>query len=344
MPYSNKPNTVKNVPMPNMAVTSEKPISVVALMYDQLCTFEYGIAAEVFGLPRPELGRQLYSFTSVALEKKSMTAAGGIQFIASGKIADLHQAHTVVIPGWRGADKPVSKLICSELREAHSRGARILSICSGVYVLAAADLLNNKTVTTHWRYAQDFKQRYPMVTVKENELYVDDGRIVTSAGSSAGIDACLHIVRSDYGTSIANIVARRLVMHSHRQGNQAQFIEHPVPKSGESERLASMMEAVRNNLADSHSLSSMAAATGMSSRTFQRHFTHFTGVPAKQWLTNQRVARSCELLETTNLSIDRISHAVGFASSESMRYHFRQVVELSPNQYRMRFAQKNSDK
>jgi len=318
-----------------------KPLSVVALVYDQLCTFEYGIASEVFGLSRPELGRELYQFSSVSIEKKSLKAAGGLLFKATGTKEDLQNAHTIVIPGWRGTDEPVPKKMCIELQDAYSRGARILSICSGVYVLAAAGLLSDRKVTTHWRYAQDFKQRYPDVYVRENELYVDDDRIVTSAGSSAGIDACLHIVRTDYGAQVANLVARRLVMHSHRQGNQAQFIEQPIPASGESERLIVMMEHVRNNLKRSFSLASMAEAAGMSSRTFQRQFTNLTGIPAKQWLINERVVRSCELLETTNLSIDRISQEAGFVSTESMRYHFRQIMKLSPNQYRMRFTHKN---
>jgi len=328
------------MPMKEPLTQRGKKRRVVALVYDKLCTFEYGIAAEVFGLPRPELGQALYEFSSVALEKRTLSAAGGLTFKATGSTENLRNAHTIVVPGWRGKDEPVPKIICSELQDAHRRGVRILSICSGVYVLAAAGLLANKTATTHWRYAQDFKSRFPNVTVHENELYIDEGNIITSAGSSAGIDACLHIVRTDYGVEVANIVARRLVMHSHRQGNQAQFIEQPIPESGNCDRLARMIEHVRHNLTLQHTNSSMAKVAGMSSRTFQRHFVNLTGVPAKQWLTQQRITRSCELLETTDLSIDQISQEVGFTSTETMRYHFRQTVAVSPNQYRMRFNEK----
>lgn len=340
MPQCIAPKRVEFMPMKKRVTERGQKLSVVALVYDKLCTFEYGIAAEVFGLPRPELGRELYDFSSVALEKKLLKAAGGLTFKATGSKDNLRKAHTIVVPGWRGKDEPVPNQICTELQDAHGRGARILSICSGVYVLAAAGLLDNKTATTHWRYAQDFKSRFPNVIVQENELYVDEGDIITSAGSSAGIDACLHIVRSDYGVEVANLVARRLVMHSHRQGSQAQFIEQPIPESAECERLAIMMENVRANLKLTHCISSMAKIAGMSSRTFQRQFVSLTGMPAKQWLTHQRILRACELLETTNLLIDRISQEVGFTSTEAMRYHFRQVVELSPNQYRMRFSHK----
>lgn len=330
---------MEKVPKINVIESEADVLQVVALVYDKLCMFEYGIAAEVFGLSRPELSRELYGFTSVALENGPLSTTGGLSFNATGTINNLRSAHTIVIPGWRGIDAPVPTQMCIELQDAYQRGARLLSICSGGYVLAAAGLLDHKTVTTHWQYAEDFKSRYPKVVVQESALYIEQDNIITSAGSSAGIDACLHLVKHDYGTKIANTVARRLVMHAHRQGNQAQVIAQPVPKSAEGQRLSLVMDDVRKSLSMPHSLTSMAKLADMSPRTFQRQFTSLTGVPAKHWVTQERISRSCQLLETTDLPMDRIVQEVGFTTAESMRYHFRQKMQMSPQEYRKRFRQ-----
>lgn len=322
----------------NSLIPKDRAPRVVALVYEGLCTFEYGIAAEVFGLPRPELGDDLYRFTSVALEGKPIRAAGGLIVTATGARADLKHADIVIVPGWRGKDAPVPENLCDEIRAAHDRGARLLSICSGVYVLGAAGLLVGRRVTTHWRYTKHFETTFPDAIVQPNELYVDEGDIVTSAGSSAGIDASLHVVRSDYGAKIANSIARRLVMHAHRQGGQAQFIEQPVPKLAGNHRLSDMMDKVRRKLADTHQIASMAKLAGMSSRTFQRRFLAFTGVPAMQWLTQERISHACQLLEASDLSIETVSQNVGFGNAETLRYHFRQVLSVSPAEYRKRFS------
>ena len=315
---------------------------VVALVYDGLCSFEYGLTAEVFGLPRPELGRQLYEFSSVAMEATPMQATGGLVFHATGTLAQLNRAHTIVIPGWRGKDEPVPESICRQLRKAHKRGARILSICSGGYVLAAAGLLKNKRATTHWQYVDHFRNQYPDTEVVENDLYVDEGQIITSAGSSAGIDACLHVVRCDYGLKIANTVARRLVMHSYRLGGQTQFIGQPILKVGEDQRMAQLMDSVRADLSTQYRISTMARLVGMSPRTFQRRFLAFTGVTAMKWLTQERVYQSAWLLESTDYSIERICQEVGFGSPDILRYHYRETYEVSPNQYRKRFTGRKS--
>ena len=323
-------------------ISKDRAPRVAALVYEGLCTFEYGIAAEVFGLPRPELGGDLYRFTSVALDGKPVRATGGLIVTATGSRADLERADIVIVPGWRGKDAPVPENLCDEIRAAHDRGARIVSICSGVYVLAAAGLLVGRRVTTHWRYSKHFETKFPDAIVQPNELYVDEGDIVTSAGSSAGIDACLHVVRSDYGAKIANSVARRLVMHAHRQGGQAQFIEQPVPKLTGNHRLSEMMDKVRGKLANTHQIASMAELAGMSSRTFQRRFLAFTGLPAMQWLTQERISHACQQLEVTDLSIETVSQNAGFGNAETLRYHFRQVLSVSPVEYRKRFSAPNS--
>ena len=224
-----------------------------------------------------------------------------------------------------------------EIGKAHDRGARLLTICSGVFVLAAAGVLGGRHVTTHWRYADALAARFPALTVVPDRLYVEDGPVITSAGSSAGIDACLHIVRTDYGSKVANSVARRLVMHAHRQGGQTQFIEQPMPQTGGQHRLSLMMDEVRESLAQPHRVATMARQAGMSPRTFQRRFLGLTGVPAMQWLTQERVARSCTLLETTDLSVETISDTVGMSTAEALRYHFRKSLGVSPLEYRRRF-------
>lgn len=311
--------------------------SVVALVYDGLCTFEFGIVAEVFGLHRPELGCDWYRFSSVALEGGRLCAAGGLEFNTTAATTELDHAETIVIPGWRGKDEPVPAVICTALRKAQDRGARFVSICSGVYVLAAAGLLEGRQVTTHWRYVQDFSSKYPDVAVAADKLYVQDGNILTSAGSSAGIDACLHIVRSDYGADIANMVARRLVMHAHRQGGQRQFIEQPMPIEYEANRLSSILDFVRLNLDRAHSVKSLAARSGMSIRSFQRKFLALTGTPVGKWITEQRITRACSLLETSSVSLTSVAVTVGIASVENLQYHFRKILGVSPGQYRKRF-------
>jgi AraC family transcriptional regulator, transcriptional activator FtrA len=314
--------------------------SAVALVYDGLCTFEYGIVAEVFGLDRPELGGALYQFSSVCLEKGPVRAAGGLRVKASGTPADLDNADIIIIPGWRGKDEAVPHAMCRKLQEADHRGARFLSICSGIYVLAAAGLLTGKRATTHWRYIDDFRSKYDDVEIDGNAIYIEADNIVTSAGSSAGIDACLHIVRKDYGTKIANSVARRLVMHSHRQGGQTQFVEQPVPKHIGSRGLSAFLDTLRATLNESHDIQSMAKQVGQSERTFQRRFLATTGLPAIQWLIQERVSQSRLLLESTDLSVLQISENVGFASEETLRYHFRRSLGVTPLEYRKRFSVK----
>jgi AraC family transcriptional regulator, transcriptional activator FtrA len=312
---------------------------VAILTYDGLCTFEYGIVSEVFGLYRPEVGGYLYDISSVSLEEKPLRAAGGLSFTVSGTRDDIDAAHTIVIPGWRGKDEPVPNDICEAIRTAHMRGARLMSVCSGIYVLAAAGLLSNRRATTHWRYAEDFGAKFPDVKLLPNELYVDDRDIITSAGSSAGIDACLHILRCDHGPKVANTVARRLVMHAHRQGGQMQFVEQPVPKANSGNRLSKLLDTIRATIGQAHNIASMAELAGMSERTFQRRFLALTGIPVMQWLTQERIARSCLLLETTDSSLDQISEVSGFGTAEAMRYHFRKALSVSPTDYRSRFRQ-----
>ena len=197
---------------------------VVTVVYDGLCTFEYGCVYEIFGLPRPELDRPWYRFEVCAAEPGPLRAAGGLAVQAPGDLGIVERADTVVVPGWKGADVPPPRPLLDGLVRVVERGGRVASICSGVFVLAAAGVLDGRRATTHWRYTETLARRYPRINVDPDVLYVDEGPVLTSAGSAAGLDLCLHIVRRDHGTAVANNVARRLVLAPHRDGGQRQFV------------------------------------------------------------------------------------------------------------------------
>jgi AraC family transcriptional regulator, transcriptional activator FtrA len=325
--------------VPTVVSTSIAPPNrlVAALVYDQLCSFEFGCAVEIFGLPRPELGEQWYRFVTCAADAGPMRAIGGMAVSAEADLSVLATAGTVIIPGWKGADVPPSPELIAALRAAHAAGARLVTICSGVFVLAAAGILTNEKVTTHWRYAEKLQAKYPRLQVDANVLYVDTGQILTSAGSAAGLDLCLHLVRRDHGARIANQVARRLVMAPHRNGGQAQFIERPVQARADN-RLSGVIAQLAERVHEPFTIASMAHAAAMSPRTFMRRFREATGRSPAEWLIDARIERARELLETTDLGIDAIATRCGFGSDATLRHHFRRKVTLSPIAYRERFA------
>ncbi len=311
---------------------------VVALAYDRLCTFEFAIATEVFGLPRPEMGPDWYRFAVCAVDAGPLRATGGFHVMADGGLELLEEAGTIIVPGWRGADsEPVPPMLIEALRNAHGRGARLMSICSGVFVLAATGLLAGKKATTHWHYAERLSTAYPDIRVEPDVLYVDEGSVLTSAGSAAGIDLCLHVVRHDFGPEIANRLARRLVVPPHREGGQAQFIERPVPPVREGMRLGPLFDRMRARLTQEQNVAELAAETGMSLRTFLRRFKAATGMPPGEWILTERLVRARELLETTPHSIEDVALASGFGSAATLRHHFKTRLGTSPAAYRGQF-------
>ncbi|WP_287317464.1 transcriptional regulator FtrA [Mesorhizobium sp.] len=309
---------------------------VAVVVYDGLSLFEYGCAVEVFGLPRPEMGDSWYRFAICAGEPGSIRGPAGIHVSADGGVEILANARTIIVPGWRGVDHPVPSQLCTALKNANERGARILSICTGAFVLAAAGLLDGKRATTHWRHAETLAARYPQIKVQADVLYIDAGNVLTSAGSAAGIDLCLHLIRRDLGPRAANHVARRLVMPPHREGGQAQYIEEPVSKRPSS-TLAPLIDAIRGALDAEWSIENMAGQVAMSSRTFQRHFVGAMGTPAGEWLLLERIRRAKQLLEETDLSIDEVALMVGFGAAATLRNHFKAKLGTSPADYRRRF-------
>ncbi|QIX97769.1 transcriptional regulator FtrA [Cedecea sp. FDAARGOS_727] len=326
--------------MTKLIAAAKNPL-VVAIAYDGLCTFEFGVAVEIFGLPRPEMGENWYRFAVAGVEPGELRAMGGIRLTVDGGPELLDTASLIIVPGWRGVDQPVPEALIRALQAAHRRGARIMSICSGVFVLAAAGLLNGKRATTHWRYTSALQTRFPEIEVVPDVLYLDNGDVLTSAGSAAGIDLCLYLVRQDFGSAAANSVARRLVVQPHRAGGQAQFIEQAVPVEYEGERFAPLFDHLQRHLADNHSVASMAAFVGMSSRTFLRRFEAATGMTPARWLLQTRLKRSRELLENSQMQVEQIAELAGFGCAATLRHHFRKHLGTSPGAYRNTFTSQN---
>jgi AraC family transcriptional activator FtrA len=311
--------------------------SVVALAYEGLCTFEFGIVVEVFGLTRPEVDVPWYRFQVCTMESKPVRATGGVTIAAPARLEALRRADTIVIPGWRDADEPPPDVLVGALQRAHRRGARLVSICSGAFVLAAAGLLDGRRVTTHWRYAERLARRFPRVCVEPDVLYVDEGSILSSAGSAAGIDLCLHIVRRDYGAAVANQVARRLVVPPHREGGQSQYVPEAVRREGGG-GLARLLEWAQAHVHRPLTVDDLAQQAAMSSRNFARRFRQETGTTPHRWLTHQRLLHAQRRLETTDQSIDEIAEAVGLQTAATLRHHFRRQFRTSPVAYRRRFT------
>lgn len=325
--------------MPN---ASDPPLTgpqVVVLAYDGLCTFEFGVAYEVFGLARPEMGSGWYRYSTAAIETGRLHAAGGLRFEADAGLEALAMTDLVVIPGWRGIDAPVPSDLIEALHAAHRRGCRIATLCSGVFVLAATGLLDGQRATTHWRYAEALAARFPAIRVEPDVLYVDNGTLLTAAGSAAGIDLCLSIVRTDFGTEAANLVARRLVVPPHRDGGQAQFIQHPVPRAHEGERLGAIIGWIEANPTADLSIEALARRAGMSLRTFQRRFAGTTGISVGAHVIRARLRHAQGLMEARgDLKLEDVAAHAGFGSVDVMRHHFMKELQLSPAVWRARFS------
>ena len=307
---------------------------VAAIAYDKLSPFEFGIAVELFGLPRPEFSNW-YEFVVCAADEGPLKTIGGLEVKASSGLATLRRAHTIIVPGWRKLEERPPAALVEALKAAHRRGARLVSFCSGVFVLAATGLLDGRRATTHWRSIAALRRQYPRIIIDPDVLYVDEGNLLTSAGSAAGIDLSLHIIRRDHGTRIANAVARRLVMAPHREGGQAQYVPTPV---GDEDRpwLARLFEWAQRHIDEPLSVERLAREACMSTRTLTRRFADTAGVSPTDWIIGLRVARAKDLLETTTRSVEQIATSCGFGSAATLRHHFRQRVHMSPARYRAR--------
>ncbi|MGL5859061.1 MAG: transcriptional regulator FtrA [Angustibacter sp.] len=314
--------------------------SVTSIAYDGLCTFEFGIVAEVFALARPELETDWYTYSVAAAEPGSLRAAGGLSITVGHGLEAIAAADTVILPGWRDVTQRPPIPLLEAIQAAHARGARLVSICSGAFVLAAAGLLDGRPAATHWRYTGQLQDRYPHVDVQPDVLYIDDGDILTSAGSAAGIDLCLHIVRSDHGAQVAATVARRLVVQPHRDGGQAQFIPDAIRARRDTPTVAAAMDWALAHLDQPLTVTQLAQQVRVAERTFLRRFNAEVGMTPHRWLTRQRLHRAQQLLESTDDSIDLIACRSGFGSAESLRAHFRRTLRTSPGTYRRTFTRR----
>jgi AraC family transcriptional activator FtrA len=295
-----------------------------------------GIVAEVFGIPRAGLLPPLYRLRIAQAEAGELRTTGGLRIRADGGLRLLRHANMVIIPGWRNHLEPPPPMLVRALRDAHSRGARLMSICTGAFVLGATGLLNGKRATTHWQFADAFRKMFPKVELDCNVLYVDEGSVVTSAGSAAGIDASLHVVRQDYGVETANLIARTMVSSPHRTGGQAQYITQPVPVH-ESRGLAKVMQWAAQRIGQPITVPQLAEQAAMSERTLLRRFLAEVGMRPKAWLTQERIRCAQRLLETSDASTEEISANCGFGSLETFRAAFRRIARVAPSVYRTSF-------
>ena len=309
---------------------------VTVVAFDRISAFHLSVPCVVFGDTHPGVPR--FDFRVCASEEGPLTTTAGFEVAVRHGLKAVDEANTVIVPSWRDPGERPPQRLLDALVAAHRRGARVVGLCLGAYVLAEAGLLDGRKATTHWAYAQDFARRYPNVQVDADVLYIDDGKILTSAGTAAGIDCCLHLLRQDYGSEAANTVARRLVVPPHRQGGQAQFIAQPLPATARDSRLADLLDWVRANLHLAHTLDSLAEKSLMSRRTFTRHFRQLTGSTVGDWLLGERLAFTQRLLETTEQSVESIATLAGFGSPVSLRHHFRKVIGVSPSAWRQTFS------
>lgn len=315
--------------------TKLNPRKVVAVVYNQLCTFEYAVAVEVFGTGRKELPKP-YLFKTVSIDPVPIKAQGGIQVQASTNLRQLNDAGTIILPGWRDlSEKPPQRLL-NALVKAHKNGARILSFCSGVFVLAASGLLDGKKATTHWRYTEELTRQYPQILVERDLLYVNEQSIMTAAGSAAAIDLSLFVVRQDFGAEVANALARRMVVPPHREGGQAQFIASPMARPAK-DSMSEILDWLRSNLDQEHTVESVAKHFHLSPRTLSRRFIKETGTSPHRWLLRERTFRAQQLLETSDHDVEHIASQCGFGSSQLLRFHFRRTLGTSPRAYRNTF-------
>ena len=312
-----------------------KSVAVIAVPHFSI--FEFSTAFEVFGIDRSERGTGVpqFDFRVCAPVPGDIPLKSGLSMKISLGLEAAADADLVIMAPY-GREDDVPEEVLAVLRAAHERGAWVMSICSGAFALARAGLLDGRRCTTHWHYSGELAAKYPKVLVDENVLYVQDGRIISSAGTAAGIDACLHLVRVELGAAVAAAIARDMVVPPHRDGGQAQFIDRPMPACG-SQPMEDLLEWMVQNLDEEHSVQELAARVHMSPRTFARRFRAETGATPAAWLNSQRVLRAQELLESTDLNIDEVARQSGFGHPVLLRHHFAKVLDTSPQSYRRAF-------
>lgn len=307
---------------------------LAVLLLEQVLPLDFAIPMHVFAREAPEF----YDVVTASVDGGPVGVAGGLDVVPEGDLRLLRTAETVVVPGYGGAAATrLDPMTLGTLRSAAERGARLVSICSGTFALAQAGVLDGLTVTTHWSLCAQLASQYPALTVDPAALFVDNGAVLTSGGVTSGVDLSLHILRKDLGPSVANHVARRIVMAPHRDGDQTQFVETaPVPPGDDT--IAAAQQWMLSRLGTPVTVAQMAARAHMSRRSFHRRFFDRTSMTPLAWLHQQRIGRTKELLETTDLTIDDIATQVGLGTPANLRMHFRRATTLTPTRHRQLFA------
>jgi transcriptional regulator GlxA family with amidase domain len=318
-----------------MGAKARRIRSVAVMALPGVGPFELGIACEGFGEDRSDEGVPRYDFAIVSVDDSPVVTSSGWSLSTPHRLAVADAADLIIVPASdESGTYPDAAL--DVLRRAVDRGAQVMSICTGAFVLGAAGLLDGRRCTTHWLHAGALSAAYPQATVDPDVLYVCDGPILTSAGSAAGLDLCLHVILSQHGERVANIVARRMVMPPHRDGGQAQYVAAPAG-AHTAETLAPLLDKIVQELAVDHTVESMADRVAMSPRSFARHFQAETGTTPHAWLVRQRVLRARHLLESGDDPVDLVAHRSGFGTAALLRHHFGRVVGTSPVAYRRTF-------
>jgi AraC family transcriptional regulator, transcriptional activator FtrA len=310
--------------------------TILAVAYDQIALTELALAYHVFAYPYESMPK-LYDFRVCAGEPGPIRTRPGFTIDCQHGLRALADADAILIPAWRNVDEQPPEPLLRALRRAHDAGAELISICTGSFVLAAAGLLNGRRATTHWMHVDALRRRYPAVQVLPEALYVDDGDILTSAGTAAGIDLCLHIVRRDHGAEIANEIGRRMIVPPHRAGGQQQYIDRPLGRDSSESPIGSVLNYAVEHLDEPLTTSVLAKQLHMSLRSFARHFRQATGTTPLQWLLTQRVLRARRLLEETDKPVEQIGRESGLGSPPNFRAQFKRLVGTSPSAYRQTF-------
>ena len=314
-----------------------QPVRVAVLAFDGVSLFHLSVPGIVFGVQPPPSGLPPYEVRYCATMPGRVRCDQGLDVEVPGGLDAMVGADIVVVPAWNHPELAAPVALTDALRQAHARGAQIIGLCLGAFVLGDAGLLDGKPATTHWACRELFARRFPKTHFHPDVLYVGDGNVVTSAGTVAAIDCCLHILRLRHGADVTNRVARLLVTPPHRQGGQAQYIEQPVAALPSEARLPGVLEWARAHLSQPLSLDAMADVARMSRRTFTRRFREATGMTVNKWLCAERIGRAQQLLETTDLSIEQVAAEAGFGTSLSLRQHFANQLRTSPSSYRRTF-------
>ncbi|MEV4866041.1 GlxA family transcriptional regulator [Streptomyces ossamyceticus] len=311
--------------------------NVAAVLMDGVHPFELGVVCEVFGLDRSDEGLPVYDFAVASAEGPTLRTHAGFTISTPYGLDRLDEADLVVVPAGESYVRRIYPAdLLEALRRATDRGARVLSVCSGVFVLGAAGLLDGRRCAVHWRHSDELSRQYPRAVVEPDVLYVDEDPVITSAGTAAGIDACLHIVRKEQGPEVANKIARRMVVPPHRDGGQAQYVERPLPRS-QCDTVGEVLAWMERHLDEEVTVEQLAARAHMSPRTFARRFQQETGTTPYRWILRQRVLQAQRLLEATDETMDTIAWRTGFGTAATLRHQFVRALGTTPQAYRRTF-------